>query len=46
VREQEDQMMAQRRRIAILEFEKATQQEHLAALEARLAKIEKGLGSK
>jgi hypothetical protein len=46
VREQQDEMMAQRRRIAILEIEKATQQEHLAALEARLTKIEQGIGSK
>ena len=46
VREQEDQMMAQQGRIATLEIEKATQQEYLAALEARLAKIEQGIGSK
>jgi uncharacterized coiled-coil protein SlyX len=46
VREQEDQMMAQQRRIAILEIEKAIQQGHLAALEARLAKIEQEIGSK
>jgi len=46
IREQEDQMMALQGRIASLEIEKATQQEHLAALEARLAKIEQGIGSK
>jgi hypothetical protein len=46
VREQEDQMMAQQGRIASLEIEKATQQKHLAALEARLAKMEQGIESK
>jgi hypothetical protein len=43
VREQQDQMMAQQGRIASLEIEKANQQEHLAALEARLARIEQGI---
>jgi len=37
-KEQADQMMAQQGRIVSLEIEKATQQEHLAALEARLAR--------
>jgi hypothetical protein len=46
VREQEDQIMAQRSRIATLEFEKASQQEQIAALEVRLVKIEQEMGSK
>jgi hypothetical protein len=46
LREQGDEMMAQQGRIVSLEIEKATQQEHLAALEARLAKIEQEIGSK
>jgi len=46
VREQEDQIMAQRRRILLLENEKATQQEQIATLEARVSKIEQGIGSK
>jgi hypothetical protein len=40
VKEQEDQMIAQQRKIAILELEKAMQQERIAVLEGRLAKIE------
>jgi trimeric autotransporter adhesin len=40
VKEQEDQMIAQQRKIAILELEKAIQQERIVALEGRLARIE------
>jgi hypothetical protein len=46
VKEQEDQMIAQQRKIAILELEKAIQQERIAALEGRLAKIEEVIGIK
>jgi hypothetical protein len=40
VKEQEDQMIAQQRKIVTLELEKAMQQERIAVLEGRLAKIE------
>lgn len=46
VKEQEDQMIAQQRKIAILEIEKAMQQERIAVLEGRLAKIEEVIGIK
>jgi hypothetical protein len=46
LKEQEDQMIAQQRKIAILEAEKAMQQERIAVMERRLAKIAEVIGIK
>jgi hypothetical protein len=46
VKEREDQMIAQQRKIAILELETGIQRDRIADLEGRLAKIEEVIGIK